>query len=433
MRIASCGVIAVAAAVAAGAQEPGVPVRLSLADAFAIAAARSPLVQAARAEVALAQAELVGARERPNPTVSLSSEGWTPGGTGPPGFVNKQELVVKAEQEIETAGRRRLRMATASLTITVAEAVLADRLRDLHLQVARAYCQLVLAAADRRAASTSLEEIDRVLAVSRTRYKLGELSGVELRRLEVERLRFADDVWAADLAEANARSRLLALLGSSRLDQPCEPVDSLAPPPGSPAGPLDVQALRQEALARRADLEALRREQDRAASDLQLQRALRTPTLTAGAGYRREFGDNGLVVELSVPLPLFGRNAGAIAKADAERRLAGSRLAAAETRIALEVQEAVNSVEATRSRLAYLESSFLPNAREARDIVLAAFRSGDANLIDFLDAERALRESQRTYNRALYDHRISLFELDAAVGRTRLDARGITPAGGQQP
>jgi len=293
---------------------------------------------------------------------------------------------------------------------------------------------VVLAKADTEAAHASLEEIDKVIALSRTRYRLGELSGGDVRRLEVERLRFADDVFAADLALKNARSLLLTLMHAGRLDAPFEPAEPLAWPatgrpeaagavPVTPRG-YDVAALTALALANRPDLAAARRDEERAAGGVKLQRALGTPNVTASAGYRREFGENGLVVGVSVPLPVFGRNPGGIARAEAERRLAASRVAAVEAAVALDVQQAINRLEVSRARVAYLEREFLKSARESRDIVLAAYRSGAADLSDYLDAERALREGVRAYNRALFDLRMHLFELDAAVG---------WPAGEVQP
>jgi outer membrane protein TolC len=48
--------------------------------------------------------------------------------------------------------------------------------------------------------------------------------------------------------------------------------------------------------------------------------------------------------------------------------------------------------------------------------VLASYRSGATTLIDYLDAQRALREALRTQNRARFDYRISLFQYEAAVG-----------------
>ena len=58
----------------------------------------------------------------------------------------------------------------------------------------------------------------------------------------------------------------------------------------------------------------------------------------------------------------------------------------------------------------------MKSAREARDIVLASYRGGAATLIDYLNAERALREALRTQNRARFDYRISLFQYEAALG-----------------
>jgi len=70
----------------------------------------------------------------------------------------------------------------------------------------------------------------------------------------------------------------------------------------------------------------------------------------------------------------------------------------------------------TRRRISYVEGEYLKSAREARDIVLASYRGGAATLIDYLDAERALREALRTQNRARFDYRISLFQYEAALG-----------------
>ena len=93
----------------------------------------------------------------------------------------------------------------------------------------------------------------------------------------------------------------------------------------------------------------------------------------------------------------------------------------------LDVQRALNAVDTNRARVEYIEREYLTNAQESRDIVLASYRLGVANLIDFLDAQRAFRDTQRIYNRALFDQRVSLFELAAAVGRP--ESRYVVVAG----
>ena len=203
----------------AAAQPAAIPSRLTLEEALRLAEQRSPTLSAARALVMLAEADVVSAGRRPNPTLDFSSEGYGFGAGSRRPFFADQEIVLRVDQEIETAGRRRLRTDVATQTVEAARAALADEVRQLRLAVQRAYFQTVLARADRSAAQASLDEIDKVIEVSRVRYRLGELSGGELRRLEVERLRFADDVFAADLALRNARGALLALLGAGRFDQ----------------------------------------------------------------------------------------------------------------------------------------------------------------------------------------------------------------------
>ena len=93
-------------------------------------------------------------------------------------------------------------------------------------------------------------------------------------------------------------------------------------------------------------------------------------------------------------------------------------MAAAEIAVALDVQRSRNGLEMSQARVAYIEREYLRNAREARDIVLESYRAGAATLTDYLDAQRALREAQRVANRAQFDYRISLFQLDAALGRS---------------
>jgi cobalt-zinc-cadmium efflux system outer membrane protein len=313
--------------------------------------------------------------------------------------------------------------------VAAARARVDDARRLLSLDVQRVYFQAVLAAADRDVSLASLEEIDRAIDLNRARFEQGEISGGDLRRLQVERLRFVDDVFTAELALRNARSALLALMNVTDLARPFEVTESLAPSPGTPptpgSGALAVDflatvgaqgpALAADALARRPDVVAAQHEVVRADTETRLQRALRTPNITIGGGYQHAFGTNAVVFGATVPLPVFNRNPGGVARAEAERQQAASRARATEVIVRLDVQQAVNALEINRERVRYIEREYLETARESRDIVLASYKLGAADLIDFLDAQRAFRDTVRTYNRALYEQRISMFELAAAT------------------
>ncbi|MGE5362062.1 MAG: TolC family protein [Bacteroidales bacterium] len=410
---------------AVGAQETAIPARLTLDEALRIADERNPSLVSARAVVAMAEADVATARIRPNPAFSFQSEGYSLFGSSNPPFLNAQELYLRADQEIELGGRRGLRTESAEMGRTGAQAALEDERRRLHLDVRRAYFQVVLARADQEAARATLAEIDKVIGINRVRLEQGEISGGELRRIQVERLRFMDDALSADLAARNARAALLALLKAPRLDIEVEPTEALQVPGAMAAAAAPSQEawakmagdVLASALGRRPDLAVARSDEARAETETRLQRALRTPNLTIGGGYRRDFGQNGVLFSVTMPLPLFDTNAGRIARAEAERQLAASRVAATQSAIALDVQQAMNAVDVNRARVAYIEKDYLPNAREVRDIVQASYGEGAADLLDFLDAQRAYRETLRTYNRALFDYRVSMFQLEAATGR----------------
>ena len=405
-------VVSWALAGAAAAQEMPVPARLTLDEAIRIAEARSPAMAASAASLQIAEADGVTARQRPNPVFSASTEGLPFSQESRPPFIDNQQLTLTLEQEIETGGRRDLRDRAARTGVKAARFAARDGARRLRLDVQRAYLHAMLAKADDDTAAATLSDIDRVLAINRARFEQGELSGVELRRLQVERHHFADEVLTADLALANARATLLAVMHVGPLDQKFETAGALGDPVAEPAA---GAASRQQALDLRPDLAALRGEQARAQAESALQRAIGKPIWTVGGGYQRDFGVNALVLLARVPLPLASRNQGGISRADAGQRLAAAATDAATTEAALEIQVAGNDVAAHRTRVQHIQRDYLRNAREARDIVLAAYRAGAATLTDFLDAQRSLDEAQRVENRALFDYRLGVCQLEAAL------------------
>lgn len=415
-------VLSVTTAAYARGQDLIVPARLTLDEALRLASERNPTLAAARNTVEVAEAQRIDARLRPNPAVTFESAGYPLFESPRPSFGNNQELTFRFDQEIEVAGRRGLRTQAAETGVSAAEAVFQDQKRRLDFEVRRGYFGVVLAKADLEVAKAALDEIDKVISLNRARYEQGEISGGEVRRIQVERLKFVDDQFAAELALRNARSALLALFNAPNLGVEFDVVETLNVTATTSAGAavapqaIDAAALRTQALSLRPDLLAAQQQVQRADTETRLQRALRTPNITLGGGYRRDFGTNAVVFGVTVPLPLSNRNQGGVARAEAERRQAANLATATATGVLLEVQQAVNAVDVSRARVAYIEREYLTPSRESRDIVLASYRLGTADLIDFLDAQRAFRDTLRTYNRALYEQRLGLFQLAAATG-----------------
>lgn len=408
-------------------QEAAIPEQLTLADALRIAEAGNAEFRAVRNVVDIARADAREAASRPNPAVAVEGEEYAAFDTHRPSFWDGQAVILRFEQELETAGRRGHRIRTADAGVAVARSEIANARRRLHLGVGRVYFDLALAQADRVVATAALEEIEQVIDLTEARFNAGEVAGTELRRLQVERLHFVDQLFTADLAVSNARVALLGLLGAADLQQAVEAADPLpAPPLLGPGGrviasadgvAVAVENLRTDAVAGRPDLRAARHALERADAEIDRQRALRAPNVTASWGYRRDFGHHSMDFAVSIPVPLFGGlNPGGVQRAEAARRRAAALQDAAETVVDVELQQAVNAVEISAERVQYIEQEYVRSAEEARDLVRASYELGETALIDFLDAQREYRETQRVRNQALYQLRISLVELAAAVG-----------------
>jgi cobalt-zinc-cadmium efflux system outer membrane protein len=399
-----------------------IPEQLDLKKALEIAVANNPQLKAARNEIEITEADRLDASKRLNPSFSAYFEDYRlfHSDIGP--FFRTQEITVRLDQEIETGGKRKFRTQAADLRNQAQKAQTDNVTRGLILEVRRAYFLAVLAQTNLESAEAILQEIDRVIELNRTRFEQGDISGAELKRVEVERLKFVEDVFASKLALANAKSTLLFLFGLPQADTSFKLSGALLvdhgafiPAEGIPP-PLPYPELERRAFSKRPDLMASVFEQKRADTETLHQRSLRSPNITITGGYKRNILDNTVVFGIALPLKVFNKNEGGISRAAAEKARADNVAAHTRSQILLDVQKAHNSAEINRQRVEYIEKESIQKADESRQIVLNAYRLGEIDLIHLLDAERAYRETRKTYNQALYEYRMSLYELGSAIG-----------------
>ena len=399
-----------------------VPEQLELKNALEIAIANNPGLKAARNEIEIAKADRLDATKRLNPAFSVNAEDYRLFSGNQGAFFQTQEITARLDQEIETARKRRLRTQVADLTLRAQQATYESAVLALSLEVRRAYFQGVLAQTNLQVSEAILQEIDRIVELNRVRLKQGDISGVELKRVEVERLKFIDDVFASRLALANARSTLLMFIGTPVTTANFKFSETLLADPNQLAAQggipplLALEELERQAVAKRPDLKASILEQRRADTETLRQRAIRSPNITVGGGYKRNLNENSVVYGVTIPLKIFNRNEGGIGRALAEQERAGNLACQTTNQILLEIRKAYNAVQIHRERVTYIEKESIKKADETQQIVTASYRLGGADLITLLDAERAYRETRKLYNQALYDYRMSLYELGTAIG-----------------
>ncbi len=399
-------------------QAPDIPSVLTLDNAISLAIDQNPALAAAKNEIQAAAGDAIAANKRLNPVFSLQFEDL-PVRAHPGPLFDVQEITSRIDYEIESGGRRKLRTEAADRTLEAQKRVYEDRRRLLRLEVERAFYQAILAKSNLESSKLILDQVERTISLNRVRYTEGDISALDLNRIEVETLKFQDDVFQADLALRNAKSSLLALLNAPDLSRDIDvigalPVDYQNPEPGLPPK-ASLNELIGMALRQRPDIAVRLEEQKRAETETRLQRATRSPNVTVGGGYKRNLHENSVVFGVTVPLNIFNRNEGAIIRADAERQRAANLVVAVQKDVQLDVQKACNAAEINRRRVDYIRTQQLRKAEEVSRVTLQSYNLGGATLIDYLDAQRTYRDALRIYNQALFDERISLYELSSSI------------------
>lgn len=390
-----------------------VPERLTLDRATEILLVSNPTILRERQNIAIARAGVAQAGLRPNPEFELTSESYPLFESDPGPFFQNNELIVRVGQPIETAGKRRKRTGVAEQDLAVSRSLLQDLVRQLKLELRTRYYRVVLAKAEQELAREVLAAFDEIIRLNEARFRHGEVSGLELARVQTERLRFFNDLVAAEVQLQNAKTGLLELLGAKDMNVTFDVTESLS---FRPLGE-NVEQLEQEALAARADLRARREQVEREKRDLALAKANAIPDVTPFLGYKRNLAEDTATFGVSLPVPLFNRNQGGIARSGARVVQAGFEERQTELAVRSQVRQSYRIVMGEERRIRQLETIYVPKARQARDIAQAAYRLGSLDLIAFLDAERAYRETLRNYYQVLFDHQAAIYVLEAAVGK----------------
>jgi outer membrane protein TolC len=138
--------------------------------------------------------------------------------------------------------------------------------------------------------------------------------------------------------------------------------------------------------------------------------------LGASFGVKRMAGVTGMVGGISLTVPLFDQNSGAVQRATGERLAADFETRWLERTIATEVEAAYQASERLAAQAGSLQPTFLNRAEESRRIAIGAYQEGATSLLQVLDASRTLNDARVMYARIVAAANESLFELGIAAG-----------------
>jgi outer membrane protein, heavy metal efflux system len=432
-------VIPLAPPAAAVPEVPVTPARvpakgLGLDEVVAVAVQQNPRLAKAAFAVDASRGRYVQAGLYPNPVFAFTADELGDR-TGTMGILTPQ-----VSQEIVRGGKLKLSQAVAAKEVDQAALALMNERYALIGAVRVAFYDAF--ALQERA--KILGELVRINEDSVDRLKpgveKGQASKLDLLQLEIERERTRAEAKAVERELPAALYRLAAIVGVRELPN--------TPLTASFEGPLpdyDAVRTRDLVLGVHPQLTAARVGIERAQFALQRAQAEPKPNVTVSTGYTRQNQNrsNDWLLGVSVPLPVWNKNQGGIRAATADLQMARLEVGRVENELAERVASAFRTYATAKQRADWYRDNILGRAEEALEIISKARVAGQFNVLQVLQAQKALADARLEYNRSLGEAWKAASELSGltleemfplpAVPPAKMEGGATRPANAPQP
>ena len=342
----------------------------------------------------------------PNATSATVQASYVLLGAGKFGALKSSRAAVQSADANETAVRFRAALETDAAYF----AVLADR-------------ELSRVAADRR------RRAEEQFGIARVRVLAGEaISSDSLQLLlEVNRARLA--ILSRDSALVASRLRLGRRIG---LAGPADaaPIDTVIPPPL----PMSQEQAIAEVRASGPDVEAARAAERGASAVLGAERERYLPEISVAAttgAYDAELFPSALKrsqIAVNVALPIWngGQRELTVARARADRSIAKALRADSERAAGELMAQAYHGYLTSRAGIELALVGVAVSTENYR-VQRARYREGATTILDLMEAQVSLSESEATLVQARYSTRLALAQIEALLGRRIFAASSTNP------
>ena len=385
--------------------------------------AANPTLRADQIGVEEMRDQEISAYLRPNPQLTFSTDGTQ---LAPHHGVWQPLLGTQYQPNIsylhERKHKRELRLESAKDGTRIAGSQHEDLERNLVFNLRSLFIQTLQAKAVYELSKADLEYYDKIIAISRIRYKDGAIGRIDLDRIELLRVQYESELQTAIVNLRTSKIQLLQLMD-----------DRTALDKFDVTGPFDfsdqlqsLEHFRQIAMDNRPDLRAAVESVEQALTNHKLAEANGSTDPTFGAWYTYNPSFNNpndnqtLGLNVSIPLRIFDRNQGEKKRTldDIERNRQLTE--AARAQVFSDVDSAYEQVQSNIVLLKPYRDQYKDQATRVRDTVTYAYQKGGASLMDFLNAQSDYRVVQLAYLQLVGTYLTATGQLNLAVGHEEI-------------
>ena len=396
------------------------PEAITLRQALALALMHNPELAASTWDVRSGEARIIQAALFPNPEIDVEVENFggsrevenSDGTTDSLKRFDEYEATVLLSQLIEIGGKRSKRKQVATSEHDLLGWDFEAKRLDTITEVANTFIDL-LGLQERMVLTDNLVDLSQdVFNTVSERVKAGKVSPVEetrakvaLSTIQIEQERVLRELEAT-------RKRLAATWGSNtpgfkRAAGDLEEITALPP----------YQSLLSR-ISQNPDIARWDAEIEQREAALSLEKAHRLPdvTIAGGVRYLDESDDQVYVMGMSLPLPFFNRNQGAIGEASNDLKKAQEERTAAEVNAIATLDEVYQTLLSSYNEVTILRDTILPGAESAFNASNEGYLEGKFSYLDVLDVQRSLFDAEDTYINSLVAYHKALTAIERLIG-----------------
>lgn len=380
-----------------------IKIRLTERQAWELAEQANPALRSKRALLEAARGERIDAEAflYNNPTLSLErSRRQIPSAESPAD--RQREWAASLSQTFEIAGQGTHRREAAEAALNALRAEIEEMQRQTRAEVSQAFFRVLVLQQRLDIETQALRLFESTANAMQKRLAAGEVTRLDANVALVEAERARNQLEQVHEELSGARNELAASLQL--------PAGSTPEAQGEfalKAMPITIDQLLAQ-LPSQPRLRALSARVESAAARLKLQRASVYPDLTVGLGIAREGAKDArekvTTLSVSLPLPLFRRNASGIGQASSELSQAQIEQQAATRDGTAQVLALWLKLQSVEARVKRLQDTVLPALESNQDLAGKSQRAGEIGLLEMivmtrqtLDARRDLLDAQSDY------------------------------------
>ncbi len=372
------------------------------------------LLKSQKYNIAIAEADIITSRLRPNPSLNNQSlfsvnSSFFPENSALFDRYNRQ-VWWQLTKPFQMPALRKAKINYATQKQLLAQKEFEELQRNVLFEVGLKWLEVWIAKKDLEIIGIAKSNIDSLLKTNQLRLKNQIITQTDVLRTELLSNQYEIQQENAKQSYKNAILQLKFAMGTKdSINVDTEAIFDIKVND-------NLDSLLANTTQERTDIAFVKKSIETAEANIMLQKKLALPTPELGFIFNPQNTVPYFGLFATVQLPFFNRNQGEIKKAYIQKEQAETTLKALETQINTEIITSFQTFLNYKKSVEKYET-ILKKSQKILDNVRYAYLKGGTTIIDFLEAQRSWTDTQEQYFQLLKQYRASYIKLLFVVGK----------------